>query len=90
MEDAAEAQVFDRTVLIFIVSRTLAPILEALRPGLTTERAFLNAVISGFTGHSVARIYAGGGLAASSVSAAAADLCSAGSGEAAATTAGAG
>ena len=69
---------------------TPAPLLEALPPGLTTERAFLNADNSGFTGHSVARICAGGGLAASSVSAAAADLFSAGSGEAAATTAGAG
>jgi hypothetical protein len=90
MEAEAEAQFLDRIIRFSIVSRTLAPILEALRRGLATERAFLNAVISGFTGHSVVRICAGGGLAASSVSAAATDLCSAGSGEAAAPTAGAG
>jgi len=90
MEAAAEAQFLDRTVRFSVVSRTLAPILEALRPSLTIEMAFLNAAISGFMGHSVAIICTRGWLAASSVSAAAADLCSAGSGEAAAPTAGTG
>ena len=80
MEASTEAQNLDQCVRFFEDCSTPAPILDALHPGLAIVRAFLNAVISGFTGHLVARIGADGGLAASSVSAAAADWSSAGSG----------
>ena len=74
MEAAAEAHFSDICPLFFAVASSPAPILEALHPGLPIQRALLKAAFSGFMGHPVAGSGASRGLAASSVSAAAADL----------------